>query len=228
MSRAYYNEIDPKAAAVLRELIARGLIAPGDVDERSITEIKPHELRGYTQCHFFAGAGIWSLAFRRGGIPDGRPAGSGSCPCQPFSAAGKGLGFDDPRHLWPAWFALIAGCRADGQPWTELLFGEQASTAGAWLDLVSADLESHGYAFGAVDIPAAGFGGFHIRQRFYWVADAYDPERWADLAPRHDRDRPPTGRIESYGEPRDSRLANADATSTSDVARTRTVSITTG
>jgi DNA (cytosine-5)-methyltransferase 1 len=33
---AWYNENDPQKAAWLRELIARDVIAPGDVDERSI------------------------------------------------------------------------------------------------------------------------------------------------------------------------------------------------
>ena len=41
---SYYNEIDPYAAQWLRNLIARGLIAPGDVDERSITEVTPDDL----------------------------------------------------------------------------------------------------------------------------------------------------------------------------------------
>lgn len=55
MSVAYYNEIDPFAAAWLRELINDGLIAPGEVDERSIEDVRPTDLVGYTQCHFFAG-----------------------------------------------------------------------------------------------------------------------------------------------------------------------------
>ena len=87
---AYYNEIDPYAAAWLRNLIAAGLIAPGDVDERSISDVKPSELTGYTQCHFFAGIGVWSHALRSARWPDDRPVWTGSCPCQPFSAAGKG------------------------------------------------------------------------------------------------------------------------------------------
>ena len=58
----YYNEFDPKAAAWLRELINQKHMPEGIVDERSITEIKPHELTEYTQCHFFAGIGGWSLA----------------------------------------------------------------------------------------------------------------------------------------------------------------------
>ena len=54
---AYYNEIDPFAAQWLRNLIAGGHIAPGEVDERSIEDVTPDDLRGFTQCHFFAGIG---------------------------------------------------------------------------------------------------------------------------------------------------------------------------
>ena len=61
---AYYNEFDPFAAAWLRELIKAGHIAHGVVDERSIEDVTPNELIGYTQCHFFAGIGGWSLALR--------------------------------------------------------------------------------------------------------------------------------------------------------------------
>ena len=50
MPKAYYNENNPRAAAWLRELISAGLIAQGDVDERSIDDIAPSELDGYTQC----------------------------------------------------------------------------------------------------------------------------------------------------------------------------------
>jgi len=165
---AYYNEIDPYAAEWLRNLIAAGHVAPGEVDERSIEDVRPDDLRGYTQCHFFAGIGVWSYALRRAGWPDDRPVWTGSCPCQPFSSAGKGAGFADERHLWPAFFHLISVCTPS------VIFGEQvASKDGlAWLDLVQADLEGTGYACGAVDLCAAGFGAPHIRQRLYWVAYA--------------------------------------------------------
>lgn len=165
---AYYNEHDPKAAAWLRELIKQGHIAPGDVDERSIEDVVPNELAGYTQCHFFAGIGVWSYALRQAGWSDSRRVWTGSCPCQPFSAAGKGEGFADERHLWPAFYHLISQCRPG------VVFGEQvASSDGlAWLDLVYSDLEAAGYAVGTNDLCAAGFGAPHIRQRLFFVADA--------------------------------------------------------
>ena len=163
---AYYNEIDPIAAAWLRELIAAGHIAPGVVDERSIEDVRPDELAGFTQCHFFAGIGVWSHALRRAGWSDDRPIWTGSCPCQPFSAAGKGEGFADERHLWPAFYHLIEQCEPP------IVAGEQVASGGAgvWLDLVQADLEAMGFAFGVVPVPAAGFGGAHIRDRAFWVA----------------------------------------------------------
>jgi len=165
---AYYNEIDPYAAQWLRNLIAAGHIAPGDVDERSINDVKADDLKNYTQCHFFAGIGVWSYALRLAGWPDDRPVWTGSCPCQPFSAAGKQQGTADDRHLWPVWSELIR------QRKPAVVFGEQVEAAirHGWLDLVQADLEGIGYAFAAVGIPAAGFGAPHIRQRLWFVADA--------------------------------------------------------
>lgn len=164
---AYYNEFDPHAAQWLRKLIARGLIAPGDVDDRSIKDVHPLDLLGYEQCHFFAGIGGWSLALRLAGWPDARPVWTGSCPCQPFSAAGKQKAFDDERHLWPDFFRLIRVTRPG------VVFGEQVASGAAWswLDLVSADLEGEGYAVGAVDMPACSVGAPHRRQRLWWVAD---------------------------------------------------------
>ena len=165
---AYYNEIDPFAAQWLRNLIAAGHIAPGEVDERSIEDVTPDDLRGFTQCHFFAGIGVWSHSLRLAGWPDDRPVWTGSCPCQPFSAAGKGDGFADERHLWPHFFHLISERRP------QHVFGEQVASGNGntWFDLVQADLEGMGYAFGLVPFTSAGIGAPHIRERAYWVANA--------------------------------------------------------
>ncbi|MBP6750965.1 MAG: DNA cytosine methyltransferase [Xanthomonadaceae bacterium] len=168
MSGAFYNEIDPAACAVLRELIINGVIAPGVVDSRPIQEVRPDDVRGFSQVHLFAGGGLWSVAARLAGWPDDRPLWTGSCPCQPFSQAGKGAGRDDPRHLWPDMFRLVRACRP------AVVIGEQvAGKAGLdWFDGVAADLGGEDYACRAVDIPAASVDAPHIRQRLYWVAMA--------------------------------------------------------
>lgn len=165
---AYYNEIDPYAAQWLRNLIQAELIAPGDVDERDIKDVRPNDLTGYTQCHFFAGIGGWSYALRLAGWPDDRPVWTGSCPCQPFSQAGKRKGTKDERHLWPEFYRLIKECRPS------TVFGEQVASKDGkiWLSGVRTDMEAVGSAFGAADLCAAGVSAPHARQRLYWVADA--------------------------------------------------------
>lgn len=169
----FYNEIDSYAAQWLRNLIAAGHIAPGVVDERSIVDIDPGELRQYTQCHFFAGIGVWSYALRRAGWPDDRSVWTGSCPCQPFSAAGKRKGHEDERHLWPAWARLIRECRPDS------ILGEQVSGPDglAWLDAVCTDLEDSRYTVGAVIATAAGVGAPHGRHRIYFMAHTWGSGR---------------------------------------------------
>lgn len=162
--RAWYNEIDPYVADWLRGLIAAGHIAPGDVDERSIADVRPDDLAGYTQCHFFAGVSGWSYALRLAGWADDRPVWTGSCPCQPFSAAGRQKGFDDSRHLWPYWARLIAIRRP------AIVFGEQVASAAEWLRLVRGDLEALEYAVGTMPVEAASAGADHLRDRFWFVA----------------------------------------------------------
>lgn len=165
---AYYNEFDPYAAQWLRNLIAKNLIAPGDVDERSIVDVHPDDIVGYHQCHFFAGIGGWPYALRLAGWDDDREVWTGSCPCQPISSAGQHKGHADERHLWPAFHRLISECGPS------VVFGEQVANEDGreWLSAVRADLEALGYACGAADLCAAGVGAPHARQRLFWVADA--------------------------------------------------------
>lgn len=162
---AYYNEIDRYAAQWLRNLIEAGFIAPGDVDERSIVDVRAGDLAGYDQCHFFAGLGGWSHALRLAGWPDDRPVWTGSCPCQPFSAAGRRAGFRDARDLWPAWFGLISESRP------AIIFGEQVDEQPLWIDRCCLDLESRDYAVAAAVLPACAVGAPHRRDRFWFVAD---------------------------------------------------------
>lgn len=167
---AYYNEIDPFCVEWLRNLIKAKLIADGDVDNRSITEVQADEIKHYTQCHFFAGIGIWSYALKQAGWSDNTSVWTGSCPCQPFSNAGKRKGTKDERHLFPTWFNLIKACRP------EHVFGEQVSSNDglAWYDVVSSEMESTGYSIGAFDLCAASVGAPHIRQRLWFYANRLD------------------------------------------------------
>ncbi|EBP0013367.1 DNA cytosine methyltransferase [Salmonella enterica] len=187
---AYYNEIDPFAAAWLRNLIDAGCIAPGVVDTRSIEEVTANDLKGFTQCHFFAGIGVWSYALRCAGWPDSRPVWTGSCPCQPFSQSGKRQGFNDPRHLWPTWFYLVSQCRP------HVIFGEQVASMDGltWFDAVQLNLEEAEYAVAVVDLCAAGFGAPHIRQRLFWVADATYKQHQKRLSGCTESHRPHSGR----------------------------------
>lgn len=175
---AYYNDVNEDAAAVLTTLIEDGVIAPGHVDTRSIKDVQPDDLRGYTQCHFFAGGGLWSVAARLAGWPDDRPLWTGSCPCQPFSQAGRRAGTDDPRHLWPDFYRLIRAQRP------AVVMGEQvAGKAGRdWFDGVRTDLAFSGWGARAVDIPACAIDAPHQRNRLYWVAVADSASSGRDAA----------------------------------------------
>jgi DNA (cytosine-5)-methyltransferase 1 len=163
----YYNEIDPYCCEWLRNLISERLIPKGDVDERSIKDVSYQDVKGYIQCHFFAGIGGWAEALQLAGWPGDRPVWTGSCPCQPFSAAGKRKGVEDERHLWPEFYRLIRECAPP------IVFGEQVASSDGrkWLAGVRADLEALGYGVGASDLCAASAGAPHIRQRLFWVAD---------------------------------------------------------
>ena len=162
----YYNEWDKGAAAWLRELIKQGHIPFGVVDERSITEIRPEDLDGFTQCHFFAGIGGWPLALRLAGVSEDTPLWTGSPPCQPFSAAGKQLGQFDPRHLAPVFLDIISECRPP------VLFGEQVAPAIAksWMCDLQTHLEVEDYAVGFAVLPACSIGAPHKRDRLFFGA----------------------------------------------------------
>jgi len=162
----YYNEWDKFAAEWLKQLIKDGLIPDGEVDNRSIVDVEPGELKGFTQCHFFAGIGGWSRALQLAGWSSDRPVWTGSPPCQSFSTAGKQKGKDDERHLWPVFFNLIRECKPTA------VFGEQVAAAirHGWLDDLQDDFEAEGYASGAVVLPSGSIGAYHKRDRLFFTA----------------------------------------------------------
>lgn len=170
---AYYNEWDKPAAAWLRELIKQGLIADGVVDERSITDIKANDLRGFSQCHFFAGIGGWSYALRLANWSDNRPVWTASLPCQPFSVAGNQKGKEDERHLLPHFLELVRQCGPD------TILGEQVEGAvkHGWLDDLHTAMEAEDYTVGAAVLGAHSVNAPHTRQRLYWVASRLSDTR---------------------------------------------------
>jgi len=161
-----YNDNDSFAVDQLRWLVRSGKIKPGDVTDCSIAGIQESDLRDYSQVHLFAGIGGWPLAFEMAGIADVDSVWSGSCPCQPFSTAGKGKGINDERHLWPEMRRLVELRKPS------IVFGEQvAAKAGReWLSVVRTEMEEMGYAFGAADLCAASIGNPQIRKRLFWGA----------------------------------------------------------
>ena len=195
---AYYNEIDRYCCDWLQNLMDAGHITPGKIDDRRIENLSPDDVRGYERVHFFAGIAGWDHALNLAGWRG--PVWTGSCPCQPFSAAGQGKAADDERHLWPAWFSLIRECGP------AIVFGEQVEAAigWGWLDAVFSDLEAEGYACGAAVLPACSVGAPHIRQRVWFVADSVGAGLCGADRPQGARLRNAVGRHGATGELADS------------------------
>ena len=173
MAKAYYNEFNPKSAAGLRALIEDGFVADGIVDERDLKDVTAQDLKGFTQHHFFAGVGGWSIALRLAGWPDDRPVWTGSCPCQDFSNAGKKEGMEGQRDLWPAWFLLYQEYKEKISN-IPAVFGEQVKPAISfgWLDRVLFDLEMERNAVGSAVLPACAVNAPHKRYRLGFCAYA--------------------------------------------------------
>jgi hypothetical protein len=135
---AYYNEHDAKTAAWLRELIKAGLIADGEVDTRSIEDVRPDELRSFTD------SAISSPALADGALrfvsldgPTIAPSGPAVVPASLSARQAKAMGL-----LTSGTYGL-PGIGSSNSVALSSSFGEQVeSPAGrAWLDLVSTDLE---------------------------------------------------------------------------------------
>ena len=166
--KAYYNEIETRLCDWMQSLMDHGQIMAGTVDNRSIHDISPEDLKQFTRVHLFAGLAGWDYALQLAGIPASTSIWTLSCPCQPFSTAGEQKGSSDDRHLWPIASRLI------GKRQPQFIVGEQVENAvgHGWLDDVSADLEGEDYSCGAAVLGAHSVRAPHTRQRLYWFAHA--------------------------------------------------------
>ena len=101
---------------------------------------------------------------------------TGGFPCQPFSVAGKQKGTSDDRHLWPEMFRII---KEFTPRWIigENVKGLTNIQDGVVFETVCSDLEGEGYEVRAFNIPAAGVGAPHRRERIWIVASLEDSRR---------------------------------------------------
>lgn len=104
---------------------------------------------------------------------------TGGYPCQPFSLAGKRMGQEDDRHLWPEMHRIIQECRP---AW---VVGENVvGHISMGLDTVLADLEDAGYEAQPFIIPAASVGAPHLRDRVWIIANSIRDGGWPDFEER--------------------------------------------
>lgn len=98
---------------------------------------------------------------------------TGGFPCQPYSAAGKRLGKEDERHLWPQMLRAIREI-APRYIVGENVYGLVNWNRGLVFDEVQADLEAEGYEVIPAILPACAVGAAHRRERVWFVAHAYE------------------------------------------------------
>lgn len=116
---------------------------------------------------------------------------SGGFPCQPFSVAGKRLGKDDDRYLWPEMCRVISEVRP---AW---VIGENVSgLVRSVLDEILDDLEEAGYAARAYAFKACEVGALFAGERIAVVAASND----RSAALRRDAQFPPDDGPEGCGD----------------------------
>ena len=94
---------------------------------------------------------------------------TGGFPCQPYSSAGKRLGKEDDRHLWPE---MLRAIREIQPRWVvgENVRGLTNWNGGVVFDEVQADLEAEGYEITPFLLPACAVNAPHRRDRIWFVA----------------------------------------------------------
>lgn len=94
---------------------------------------------------------------------------SGGFPCQPYSVAGKRLGKEDDRHLWPEMLRAIREIQP-GYVVGENVRGLTNWNGGLVFDEVQADLEAEGYEVLPFLLPACAVNAPHRRDRIWFIA----------------------------------------------------------
>ena len=104
---------------------------------------------------------------------------TGGFPCQPYSSAGKRLGKEDKRHLWPS---MLRAIREIQPRWIvgENVLGLVNWNGGMVFEEVQADLEAEGYEVQPYVLPAAAVGAPHRRDRVWFVAHAISSSKRAN------------------------------------------------
>ena len=105
---------------------------------------------------------------------------TGGFPCQPYSAAGKRLGKEDERHLWPEMLRAIKEI-APRYVVGENVRGLTNWNGGMVFDEVCTDLENLGYQVAPYLIPACATNAPHRRERIWFVA--YATSGWGRQQP---------------------------------------------
>jgi len=94
---------------------------------------------------------------------------TGGFPCQPYSSAGKRLGKEDERHLWPE---MLRAIREIQPRWVvgENVLGLVNWSGGLVFHEVQTDLEAEGYEVQPYVLPAVSVNAPHRRDRVFFVA----------------------------------------------------------
>jgi DNA (cytosine-5)-methyltransferase 1 len=94
---------------------------------------------------------------------------TGGFPCQPYSTAGKRLGKEDDRHLWPE---MLRAIREIKPRWVvgENVRGLISWNGGLVFDEVQTDLENEGYEVFPYLLPACAVNAPHRRDRIWFIA----------------------------------------------------------
>lgn len=190
----YYNDSEKFVCRWLENLIMFGHIPNGIVDCRPIQEITPNDLKGFTQCHFFAGIGGGASPLNsRGGQKIDR---SGPAPApanrSPSQGNKKGSPIPATYGLPGSIFKRNAALQSSLVSRLQTLLTGSPECEVIWAVWIT--------PWGGIPIEAACAGAAQYRDRFWFVAERDDTKRRAEESRRHNDNREDAGRGEGHGD----------------------------